>query len=72
MDPITLFDANNFEKLCRQLAKKDAHLQHIIGRHGYPPLWGRSTTFETLVHIILEQQVSLASAKAAYIKLQAL
>jgi DNA-3-methyladenine glycosylase II len=29
-------------------------------------LWERETGFHTLVHIILEQQVSLASAKAAY------
>ena len=40
-------------------------------RHGLPPLWAREPGFATLVHIILEQQVSLASAKAAFDKLAA-
>ena len=38
--------------------------------YGYPPLWSRPQGFSTLIHIILEQQVSLASARAAYMKLQ--
>ena len=33
-------------------------------------MWTRSNTFATLIHIILEQQVSLASAKAAFDKLK--
>ena len=32
-------------------------------------MWGREPGFSTLLHIILEQQVSLASAKAAHTKL---
>ena len=32
-------------------------------------MWSRSGTFQTLIHIILEQQVSLASARAALNKL---
>jgi len=35
-----------------------------VERHGMPPLWGRAPGFETLLRIILEQQVSLASANA--------
>ena len=42
----------------------------IIGTYSYPPVFARSPTFETLLHIILEQQVSLASAKAALKKLK--
>jgi DNA-3-methyladenine glycosylase II len=42
----------------------------IIATHRYPPMWTRPNTFETLVHIILEQQVSLASALAALNKLR--
>jgi DNA-3-methyladenine glycosylase II len=38
---------------------------------GVPPLWAREPGFPTLVHIILEQQVSLASARAAFDKLRA-
>jgi len=42
-----------------------------VARYGPPPLWDRPPGFGTLVHIILEQQVSLASAKAAYDRLLA-
>jgi len=34
-----------------------------------PPLWPREPGFATLLHIILEQQVSLASAKSAFDRL---
>ena len=64
------FDENNFHRLCDLLAKKDHHIKQIITQYGYPPLWSRKAGFETLVHIILEQQVSLASAKAALLKLK--
>ena len=49
----------------RQLAAIDPDLAGIAERHGPPPLWAREPGFETLVRIILEQQVSLASAEAA-------
>lgn len=64
------FDENNFELLCNKVAAKDAALHSIISQYGYPPLWGRKPNFETLIHIILEQQVSLASARAALLKLK--
>ena len=48
------------------LVKQDDDLAAIVKRFGPPPLWRRETGFHTLVHIILEQQVSLASARAAY------
>ncbi len=35
-----------------------------------PPLWSREPGFPTLIHIILEQQVSLASARADFNKLR--
>jgi DNA-3-methyladenine glycosylase II len=37
----------------------------VLDRWGTPPLWDREPGFATLVHMILEQQVSLASAAAA-------
>lgn len=49
---------------------KDFHLASIVETHGPPPLWDREEGFPTLIRIILEQQVSLASAKAAYDKLE--
>ena len=65
------FNQQNFQTICDQLAASDADLAMIIETHGYPPMWTRPNTFETLVHIILEQQVSLASALAALNKLKA-
>ncbi len=70
MHPINSFTENNFIALCKKLSKKDAALQAVIKQHGYPPCWKRKPNFETLIHIILEQQVSLASAKAALDKLK--
>jgi len=48
----------------------DPDLGAIVSDLGNPPLWSREPGFPTLIHIILEQQVSLASAKAAYTKLK--
>ncbi len=51
------------------LAARDPGLAAIAERYGTPPLWAREPGFATLVHLILEQQVSLASAKAAFDRL---
>ena len=55
----------------RDLTAMDADLAGIVARHGPPPLWAREPGFETLVRIILEQQVSLASGEAALARLVA-
>jgi len=68
---IPTFSKRNFKKICDELASTDKDLALIIRTHDYPPMWTRPNTFETLVHIILEQQVSLASALAALNKLRA-
>ena len=54
-----------------ELADRDPDLAAIVARHGPPPLWDREPGFATLLHIILEQQVSLASARAAFDRLRA-
>ncbi|PWK70887.1 DNA-3-methyladenine glycosylase II [Mucilaginibacter oryzae] len=64
------FSHANYHSICDTLAANDPDLSQIIQSHGYPPLWSRPNTFETLVHIILEQQVSLASALSALNKLR--
>jgi DNA-3-methyladenine glycosylase II len=64
------FDGQNFRSICDKLARKDRHLSAIIRQYGYPPMWTRKGNFQTLIHIILEQQVSLASARAALNKLK--
>lgn len=55
----------------QQLAAHDPHLAQVLQSYGPPPLWERPAGFATLVYIILEQQVSLASARAAYLRLEA-
>ena len=52
------------------LASLDDDLGRIAARHGPPPLWPRQPGFGTLVRIILEQQISLSSAEAAYGRLE--
>lgn len=52
-----------------QLARAEPRFQQILERLGPPPLWQREPGFPALVLIILEQQVSLASARAAYNRL---
>lgn len=54
----------------RQLAKRDKDLASILERFGPPPLWARRPGFPTLVKIILEQQVSLASAASIFARLK--
>jgi DNA-3-methyladenine glycosylase II len=56
---------------CAELAERDPDLAAIAERFGPPPLWDRAPGFATLLHIILEQQVSLASAQAAFDRLVA-
>ncbi len=53
----------------RELAAIDPDLAGIAARHGTPPLWGREPGFATLVRIILEQQISLSAAEAAFQRL---
>lgn len=44
-------------------------MERLFREQGVPPLWNREPGFASLVHIILEQQVSLASGKAALTRL---
>src|SRR6185503_8193266 len=55
----------------RELAARDQLLGNIHATYGDPPLWQRAAGFRTLVHIILEQQVSLSSAKSMLLRLEA-
>jgi len=54
----------------QELAAREPVFARILQQYGSPPLWDRPEGFPTLIHIILEQQVSLASAAAAFRKLQ--
>jgi len=67
---IETFNEQNLYALYDLVTAKDKDLKAIIKEYGYPPLWIRPNSFETLVLTILEQQVSLASAYSAYKKLK--
>lgn len=55
-----------------ELESIDSKFSFIRANYGLPPLWRRPQGFETLCKIILEQQVSLESGKAAYVKLNSI
>lgn len=67
----TILSEEVFAQGVRLLAARDEHLAGVVEKYGAPPLWVREPGFPTLVYIILEQQVSLASAKAAFDRLNA-
>jgi DNA-3-methyladenine glycosylase II len=52
------------------LSARDPDLRAVVAQFGPPPLWARRPGFATLVQIVLEQQVSLASARATYGRLR--
>lgn len=52
------------------LAHRDRRLGALFEAHGPPPAWHRGAGFETLVHVVLGQQVSLASARSALERLR--
>jgi len=63
---VRALDPQRFRRAARALAATDPALARIVDRHGLPEFWARSPGFPTLLLLILEQQVSLASAKAAF------
>ena len=61
----------DLEAIVGWLSARDRSLASVVRRYGTPPLWPREPGFATLLHIILEQQVSLASARTAFERLSA-
>jgi len=66
-----MLDESAFQSGIRELTVRDADLARVIQTYGVPPLWVREPGFPALVYIILVQQVSLASARAAFQRLRA-
>ena len=52
-----------------ELCQRDPDLNKIVVAIGPPPMWVRKQRFSTLAYIILEQKVSIVSAKAVYQRL---
>ena len=69
MPPFSLSKSTLLEGIS-YLCTIDPNLASVVSELGNPPLWSRPPGFPTMIHIILEQQVSLASAKAAFTKLE--
>lgn len=72
VEPLELrrLDNRSLAQGTRELCRRDPDLRAVVRRWGVPPLWGRQPGFVTLLRIILEQQVSLASAKAMFLRLR--
>jgi DNA-3-methyladenine glycosylase II len=59
-----------FSQAIRDVCDSDPDLAHILTALDPPPFWSRKPGFASLIHIILEQQVSLASARASFDRLR--
>jgi DNA-3-methyladenine glycosylase II len=64
------FSKNTFRKYCDELRQSHASIARIHASHLYPPYWKRENCFESLCKTIIEQQVSLASAKSSFDRLK--
>ena len=62
---------SSYRRAVKALAERDGDLARVVSDFGRPPRWVRQPGFATLVLLILEQQVSLASAQATYDRLEA-
>lgn len=58
------------EQVVEFLISKDETLRFILDTYGHPIIQKRQEGFASMCHIILEQQVSIESAKACYVKLE--
>ena len=58
------------EKHITYLTSKDEKIQFILENFGHPIIQKREEGFASMCHIILEQQVSIESAKACFVKIQ--
>jgi DNA-3-methyladenine glycosylase II len=68
--PDPALDLDQLQTAAAILGDRDPDLGGILARLGSPPLWNREPGFETLVAIVLEQQVSLRSGAAALERLR--
>src|SRR5687768_6348860 len=67
--PAVALDEPALARAVRMLARAEPRFAHIVKRHGQPPLWPRDPGFQTLVLLMLEQQVSLAQGRAMYVRI---
>ncbi len=65
-----VIDRKTLVSAVEELSAGSEIVREIVERYGMPPLWRREPGFDSLVYTILEQQVSLVSAKSTYEKLR--
>ena len=68
---IEALDERSLRTGLRFLARLEPRFAGVLELHGPPPLWPREPGFATLSLLMLEQQVSLAQARAMYARLDA-
>ncbi len=69
-EPLRRLDTGSLRRGVAHLVGADPDLGGVVRRNGPPPLWARRPGIATLVRIILEQQVSLASGQAIFRRLE--
>ncbi|HSM44796.1 MAG TPA: hypothetical protein VK969_07255, partial [Acidimicrobiia bacterium] len=72
MPVVERLDEETFRLAVDLLTAEDEGLARVVERWGLPEFWHRRPGFETLVLLILEQQVSLESGAAMYRRLAGL
>ena len=60
---------SNLRAAVHYLTRRDADLGRIARQDGQPPLWSRKPGLESLIKIVMEQQVSQVSGRAVYRRL---
>jgi DNA-3-methyladenine glycosylase II len=71
LSPTQEITTESIPTLVAQLTGSSKVMRSIVSRYGMPPAWRREPGFASLVYAIIEQQVSLASARAVYERLVA-
>jgi DNA-3-methyladenine glycosylase II len=67
---LDLVDERILRRSVLALSRAEPRFAAVLERHGLPPLWPRAPGFATLALLMLEQQVSLAQARAMYARIE--
>ncbi len=68
--PMTALKESTYHQALTELSAKDSDLAGVISKWGNPPFWTHAPGFSGIVLAILAQQVSLESARAAFVRLE--
>jgi len=66
MDAMPELTAETFPRHARALARRFPELGDVVSRWGLPEFWGRKPGIDSLVLIIIEQQISIAAANSIH------